>query len=143
MNITYTNTITVENYNSLLKSVGWKEQLPEQAKVGLSGSIIFTAECDGIPVGLTRIVTDGAYIAIIVDVIVCPSFQGKGIGKSLMQRALDYLKSNLPSGWFVNISLMAAKGKEGFYEQFGFIQRPNERFGNGMSLWYENKEDSQ
>ena len=137
MNITYTNTITVEAYNALRKSVGWKEYPLEQETIGLANSIVFVAECDGAPVGITRIVTDGGHIAIIVDVIVNPDYQNMGIGRSLMQKALDYLKNNLPVGWGINISLMSAKGKEGFYEQFGFINRPSERYGNGMTIWYE------
>ena len=54
-----------------------------------------------------------------------------------MQKAVDYLKNQLSSGWRINISLMSKKGKEGFYESFGFVSRPNENFGNGMSLFFE------
>lgn len=31
--------------------------------------------------------------------------------------------------------LGAAKGKEDFYEKFGFKQRPNDFSGSGMSMW--------
>ena len=31
--------------------------------------------------------------------------------------------------------LGAAKGKEGFYEKFGFKVRPNDFNGSGMSMW--------
>jgi hypothetical protein len=33
------------------------------------------------------------------------------------------------------VMLMAAKNKEGFYEKFGFIKRPDETYGAGMSQW--------
>jgi hypothetical protein len=33
------------------------------------------------------------------------------------------------------INLMAARGKEGFYKKFGFIERPNDEKGAGMSQW--------
>ena len=140
MGITYTDKITAEAYNVLLKSIGWKERPHEQIVIGLSGSISFVAEHNGVPVGITRIVTDGSYFALIVDVIVHPDYQGKGIGKTLMQKAVDYLKNQLPSGWRINISLMSKKGKEGFYESFGFVSRPNENFGSGMSLFFEKEE---
>ena len=143
MNIVYTDKITAEAYNALLKSVGWKERPHEQILRGLKNSIVFAAEHDGIPVGIARIVTDGGYIAIIVDVIVRPDYQGNGIGKALTQKAVDYLKNNLPAGWGINISLMSAKGREKFYEQFGFISRPNGRYGDGMSLFHEKKVDEQ
>lgn len=31
--------------------------------------------------------------------------------------------------------LGASKGKEGFYEKFGFISRPNDKLGAGMILY--------
>lgn len=31
--------------------------------------------------------------------------------------------------------LGAAKGKEAFYEKFGFNKRPNEQSGHGMSMY--------
>ena len=31
--------------------------------------------------------------------------------------------------------LGAAKGKEEFYEKMGFIRRPNEESGAGMTMW--------
>lgn len=126
----------------LLESVGWLNFHPShrleksQAQTGLENSVVFVAENNGNPVGITRIVTDGGYIAIIADVIVHPDYQGKGIGRALMQRAVDSLVDGLPAGSCINISVMSAKGKEGFYEKFGFVKRPNEVYGNGMSLFY-------
>jgi hypothetical protein len=32
---------------------------------------------------------------------------------------------------------MAAKGKEPFYERYGFVQRPNERLGAGMIIFWK------
>ncbi len=141
MDITYTNVITTEQYNALMKSVGWKERNEQQMETGLKNSIVFVANVDSTPVGVTRIVTDGGYVAIIVDVVVRPEFQGKGIGKGLVQKAVDYFNDRLQEGWYFNVSLMAAKGREEFYEQFGFVRRPSDKFGCGMTLWLEKKED--
>ncbi|GIM30564.1 hypothetical protein CPJCM30710_32300 [Clostridium polyendosporum] len=35
--------------------------------------------------------------------------------------------------------LMSPKGKEAFYEKFGFWKRPNENFGHGMIQFWERK----
>jgi len=35
----------------------------------------------------------------------------------------------------LSVDLMAAKGREGFYKQFGFTVYPNDRLGAGMELW--------
>ena len=37
---------------------------------------------------------------------------------------------------FLNNPPMAAKGKEPFYEKFGFSERPNENLGAGMDQWF-------
>jgi len=142
MNITYTDKITVEAYNNLWKSAGWSERSQEQNAIGLSNSIVFVAEHEGVPVGITRIITDGGFFALIVDVIVHPNYQGNGIGKTLVQKALDYLKGKLPTNWEIYVCLMSVKGKEGFYEKLGFTKRPNDDLGSGMSLIYKNKGDS-
>ena len=36
---------------------------------------------------------------------------------------------------FIRTYLGASKGKEAFYEKFGFISRPNESLGAGMILY--------
>lgn len=33
--------------------------------------------------------------------------------------------------------LVSAKGKEAFYEKFGFVARPNQDEGAGMQMWLE------
>ena len=54
-----------------------------------------------------------------------------------MEKLLEEIKGSLKPGYKVMISLLAAKGKEEFYNKFGFISRPNEGFGCGMHQWYE------
>lgn len=75
-------------------------------------------------IGTARVITDGAYYATIWDVIVDPEYQGRGIGRALMQRAVDPF---LGRG-FSFIALFAAEGKESFYEDLGF--RPRARAMN-------------
>lgn len=134
--IDYFHTISVEEYNMLRKSAGWKEIQSEQAQTGLDHSSYLVTAVDGEKtVGLARLVSDGGYIAVIVDVIVLPEYQRQGIGKSLVQKVLDYIKDNLEDGQSVLVNLMAAKGKEPFYSQFGFEKRPTEDLGCGMTQW--------
>jgi GNAT superfamily N-acetyltransferase len=84
---------------------------------------------------MARVISDGAYIAYIADVLVLPEYQGRGIGRELMNRVMLYIKGNAVAGEKVYVNLMAAKGKEGFYKRFGFIERPSEQHGAGMNLW--------
>jgi len=37
----------------------------------------------------------------------------------------------------ISVNLMSAKGREPFYEKFGFNVRPNENRGAGMDQWIQ------
>ncbi|WMJ22827.1 GNAT family N-acetyltransferase [Paludicola sp. MB14-C6] len=136
MDITYANSLTAQEYNVLRKSVGWSEIHLEKAKLGLEHSAFITVAQQGsTPIGMARVISDYGYVAYIADVVVNPSFQGHGIGKQLMQNVIDYINSTLIEGHFVMVNLMAASGKESFYEGFGFQKRPTNENGSGMTLW--------
>ncbi len=64
-------------------------------------------------IGVGRALSDGEYYAGIYDVAVLPAFQGQGVGTRIVLALLE----KLPVG---TITLFAAPGKEGFYEQLGF-----------------------
>jgi GNAT superfamily N-acetyltransferase len=81
-------------------------------------------------IGMARVIGDEGLIFYIQDVIVLPEFQGKGIGKMLIENILEYLEQY--KGQKIKVGLMAAKEKEGFYKQYGFVERPNERDGCEM-----------
>jgi GNAT superfamily N-acetyltransferase len=82
-------------------------------------------------------VGDGLYDTM-VDVIVRPSYQGQGIGKTLINKLLEHIKGDTPVGGRVSIQLIAEKGKEPFYEQLGFKRIPHENCGSGMRKVYLN-----
>ena len=136
MNITYTNSVSVKDYTLLRASAGWRALHPEQAKAGIDGSAFLVAALDGEKtVGVARLIWDGGYGALIKDVLVLPDYQGKGIGKEMVNRIIGFLESQLKPGYGISVDLVAAKGKEGFYKQFGFTELQNERKGTGMELW--------
>lgn len=126
----------MEDYNFLRKSVGGNEIDIAQAQTGINNSIyLITAVHMNKTIGLVRVVGDEGYIAIIVDVIVLPDYQGKGIRKSLMQKSMEFINGNLKGGQVLLVNLMSAKGRESFYNQFGFNERPNETLGCWMTQW--------
>ena len=130
----YLEQLKVEDYNKLRKAVGWGELPIKQAQIGLEHSnYIIACYLDGNVVGSARMLWDGGYVAYIADIMVLPEQQGRGIGKQLMERIMNYLYTNLEEGWTIMVVLVAAKGKEAFYKKFGFIERPNDVYGAGMS----------
>ena len=63
-----------------------------------------------------------------------PAHQGRGIGGRLMERVMAYLRAHAVRGAVVG--LMAAAGKEGFYERYGFTRRPTDRLEAGMTVFW-------
>ena len=138
MKLEYENKINYKDYNRLRDEVKWGALPEEQAKIGLNNSAYVVACRDGENVIATaRVIWDGGYAAYICDVMVSPEYQRKGIGSQMINKIMNYLKNQLKSGWKIMITLVAAQGKESFYEKFGFEKRPNEYLGNGMSQWIE------
>jgi GNAT superfamily N-acetyltransferase len=123
---------TVSEFNELRKLAEWPTLEEEVARVGLSNSLFgVVIENKGAVVGMGRIVGDNAIYLHIQDVIVRPDFQRRGIGTMIMKELLAYAETI--GGKNTNIGLMSSKGREPFYESFGFIERPTGKFGAGMS----------
>ena len=122
---------SVEEYLFLRKSVGWPLFSVEMASAGLERSLFGVCILRGDKiVGAGRIVGDGAIYFHIQDVIVHPAAHRSGVGKMIMAELMTYISAKAGSG--ANIGLMCSKGREKFYENFGFTIRPGEKFGAGM-----------
>lgn len=89
---------------------------------------VFDGNC---VIGMGRIIGDGIYY-IIVDVVVNPDYQRKGIGSNIIKMLVDYVDKETPIDSRSSIQLISEKGKEKFYEQFGFKKIPHEFCGSGM-----------
>lgn len=134
--ITYSSEISVEAYNGLRASVGWKILDTLQAKTGLENSAYLIAAWDGdLPIGTARVVSDGGYMTLIADVMVRPEYQGKGIGRYMLSEINAWLDAQGENGRCIMVNLMATPGNESFYEKFGFVKRPNDHMGAGMVRW--------
>ena len=78
----------------------------------IAGTINITARDDGALVGCVRILTDGYFFGTIPELLVDPSYQGRGIGHGLMELAWEHSPTSLYFG--------AQPGKEAFYEKLGY-----------------------
>ena len=88
-------------------------------------------------VGFGRALSDGEYQSAIYDVVVLPGFQGKGIGKLIMDSLLERLPREATTLIYV------ASGKQSFYEKQGFrhlktgmglFRNPEKAKKNGYAL---------
>ena len=85
-------------------------------------------------IGYGRIIGDGICFLYIHDVMVEPKYQNKKIGSQIMNKLLDKVNQIKLENPFIRVYLGASKGKEKFYERFGFISREAANLGSGMIL---------
>jgi GNAT superfamily N-acetyltransferase len=129
------NVLTAKDFIKLRVSAGWGELLEQQAQDALKNSLFTIAVMDqGQVIGMGRLVGDGVYICYVQDLVILPKYQGKGMGKIIMERLIAYTKEHGIPETNVTLGLFAAKGKEEFYQKLGFTIRPNENRGAGMEL---------
>jgi len=128
--------LTAKDFLKLRETTGWSSSLTEQqVEAGLRNSLVtVSAVCEGRIIGMGRLIGDGLCACYVQDMVVYPEFQGVGIGKSIMDRLISFVKENGYTDTSVTIGLFSAKGKEGFYRNLGFFERPNENQGTGMQL---------
>lgn len=67
--------------------------------------------------------------------MVLPEYQNKCIGTGIMKNLLNRINEFKKINPNIRTYLGASKGKESFYEKFGFVSRPNEELGSGMILY--------
>ena len=134
------NTLNINDYKYLRSSVNWKKLSIEQMEKALANSIVTFCAYDGNkPIGMGRIVGDGAVICYIQELVVDPAYQQSGVGRALMERLIGYVEELRMENTELMLCLMCAKGREPFYEKFGFISRPTESLGPGMIMYLNDK----
>ncbi len=127
------NNQDVDTYLALRAAVHWKELTREQAEKALKNSLyILTAYQEGKPIGMGRIVGDGAVICYVQDLIVVPEKQKYGVGGVILERLKAFVEREGLPGTTMMFDLMCAKGREAFYSKHGFLARPTEALGPGM-----------
>jgi GNAT superfamily N-acetyltransferase len=83
---------------------------------------------------MARVIGDNGLTYYILDVIVTPEYQGQGIGTAMMDKVMSFVRAHASKNSI--IALMSARGKESFYERYGFVQRPNDKMGCGMTIFW-------
>ena len=123
MNITYKNTkiFTKEQLEQLFQSVEWNSgKYPEMLVEAMLGtSTVFSAWDGELLIGLASTMDDGIMNAYTHYLLVNPNYQGKSIGKQLMNQVKEYYKE------YKTLVLIAAEGKSGFYEGVGYTVHPD------------------
>lgn len=118
--------INWQEVRNILKTVGMSYVDAEIHKKSFENSeiVIFIFDNDKL-IGFGRAISDGVRQSSIYDVSILPEYQGKGIGKLILENIISHAPS-------CNFILYASPGKEGFYESLGFG-----KLSTGMGLFYD------
>lgn len=118
----------------LFLAVGWAveeettQDMIDHFNIGfIHSTFVFSAWAGERLVGCVRALSDLHFRSVIYDLAVLPEFQGKGIGRELVQRCMDKCRS---SEWLVQTD--QAKG---FYEKIGFREK-NDYFLTVPCKWF-------
>ncbi len=111
--------VKLEDVLHLYQAAGWTNYTnqPQMLEQALSHSLVIYLALDGdAVVGLIRLVGDGFSSVLVQDLIVLPSYQRQGIGRSLMKEALEDYKD----AYQVQLVTEQTEKNLGFYRFIGF-----------------------
>jgi len=106
-------------YRALRTAAGLSLMTEEGAAIGLPAS--WCSVCvrhDGELIGMGRVVGDGGLFLFVVDIAVTPAWQGKGLGRRIMQALMDEVHARAPVRTMV--ALIADGTAHELYAKFGF-----------------------
>lgn len=127
------NELSAEDFVRLKVATGFMERPLEQVERALQNDLYHVAAVsEGKVIGMGRLVGDGAMYWYLQEIIVLPEYQGRGIGKRIVNKLLEHVRNTAIPGTWVEVGLTAVKGKEPFYEKFGFSLG-----SSGMKKWME------
>ncbi len=130
------NRISADEFNYLTSQVGWGTRasyIVEEALQNTAHSVSIYA--DNKIIGYGRLIGDKTIFLYIQDIMVVPEYQGKKIGIEIMNALLDKINEYKQMNSDIRTYLGASKGKEQFYEKFGFKTRASADLGEGMILF--------
>lgn len=127
------NVLSAEDFMRLKLATGFMNRPSEQVEKALKNGLFnVSAIYKGEVIGMGRLVGDGAMYWYLQEIIVLPEYQGKGIGRKIVNRLIEYIKDASIPGTGVEVGLTAVKGKEPFYEKMGFSCG-----SSGMKQWID------
>ena len=126
------NNIEPIEYNRLRNTIGWDSKDENLIKTAIEKSaIVKSIRYNDKTIGMARAIGDGLYY-LIVDVVVDKDYQGKGLGKILIEEIAKEVYDRTKIGQKASIILISMQGKEEFYEKCGFRKVPFDFTGYGM-----------
>ncbi len=130
------NKISVNDFNYLTDRVGWGTRNEKVVEEALNNTLYSVSIYDDNKIiGYGRIIGDKTIFLYIQDIMVIPEYQGQKIGTKIMNTLIKKIDEYQKVNPNIRTYLGASKGKEKFYEKFGFKTRSSVDLGEGMILF--------
>ena len=98
----------------------WAKGINEaQVRKVINHSLCFGVYDKEQQIGFARVVTDYVRMAYLADVFIVKEYQGKGLGKQLIETIMSYPDLAECSRW-----MLLTKDAHGLYQQYGFVEPP-------------------
>lgn len=115
------NELKAEEFIFLWETVWGDGPSLEQTRLAMEHTLFRVSIYDGNEiVAMARMIGDMGLDYYIKDVVVKPEYQGKGIGRLLINELLKFIKENGVKNTDIFVELCAMPDKIPFYEKFGF-----------------------
>ena len=122
------NELTAEEFILLWETVWGQGPSLEQTQLAMEHTLFRVSVFDGNQiVAMARVIGDMGLDYYIKDVIVRPEYQGKGIGRMLINEILQFIDDHGIAGTEIFVELCAMPDKIPFYEKFGFSANEAQR----------------
>ncbi|MBI5885328.1 MAG: GNAT family N-acetyltransferase [Deltaproteobacteria bacterium] len=110
--------VDLDAVHAMLSRTYWAKGRPkETVKATIEASLCFTLLREGRQIGFTRVLSDFAVYAILLDVVVMGDARGQGLGKWMVKSVMEH-----PAIASLNKMLWTRDGDD-FYSQAGFSER--------------------
>ncbi|GGG15212.1 GNAT family N-acetyltransferase [Paenibacillus abyssi] len=100
----------------LQRSYWASKRSPERIKQSIDHSKCIGVYLGDLQIGFARIITDEATMFYLCDVFILEEYQGKGIGKKLIETIVHAEEYEWMTG------ILGTLDAHGLYEQFGFVK---------------------
>ncbi len=129
MNLTIKhNELSAEEFIILWETVWGDGPSLEQTRLAMENTLFRVSVFDGNKiVAMARMIGDKGLDYYIKDVVVRPEYQGRGIGRMLIDELMKYINDNGVRGTEIFVELCAMPDKIPFYEKFGFSANEAQR----------------
>lgn len=97
----FENQLSAEGFLRLKLATGFRNRPITQVEQALENDLLdVVAVANNEVIGMGRLVGDGVMYWYLQEIIVLPEYQGNGIGTSIVNHLLEYIKNNTFEGDF-------------------------------------------